>query len=186
MWVLPGMEVTTAEEIHVLTLFDRVQQAETLQEIVYNRLPQEENDPATIGYQLAVNEFDEILSFNNRFLIGATDISIEELADIVNEMNGLIIFSHIDRDAFSVLSQLGFIPEHIGFDGVEFSPLISLDSALERYKTYCHIPWIFSSDAHRLEDIGQNATQFLIDRVCISAMKEALAQARQRLVYQLR
>jgi PHP family Zn ribbon phosphoesterase len=75
--VLPGMEVTSKEEVHVLALFDEIENALKLQKDVYKNLPGE-NDEKAFGMQVVVNEKEEVLGFNNKLLIGATTIPLED------------------------------------------------------------------------------------------------------------
>ena len=179
--VFPGMEVTSQEEVHLLALFDTVEQSLTFQEVVYAHLPDEENDEDTFGYQLVVNEHDEILAFNKRLLIGATDLSIEEIENKVHTLNGLLIPSHIDRDHFSIVSQLGFIPDHIDFDALELSSNITLEEAEERFSMYHHLPWLFASDAHHIEAIGSRTTQFILSSPTIKTLKQTLRAGKEQI-----
>ena len=130
--VLPGMEVTSQEEVHVLALFDELEPALALQEIVYANLPGE-NDEEAFGMQVVVNAEGEVLHFNPRLLIGASTLSIEEVTDHIKALDGLAIASHIDREGFSLLGQLGFVPEHLALDALEISPRISLEEAEQRF-----------------------------------------------------
>lgn len=95
--LIAGMEVTSSEEVHILALFDRIENVMTLQEIVYANLSGVENDERASGYQGVVNENDEILNFNKRLLIGATSLSVQNIVDVIRSLEGLAIASHIDR-----------------------------------------------------------------------------------------
>ncbi|TNF53649.1 PHP domain-containing protein, partial [bacterium] len=77
--VLAGMEVTSKEEVHVLGLFEHYVEIQKLQEIIYEKLQQGENDVKEFGEQVVVNEYDEVISFNPRLLIGATGLSLKEI-----------------------------------------------------------------------------------------------------------
>jgi PHP family Zn ribbon phosphoesterase len=176
------MEVTTQEEVHLLVLFDTLAQCLEFQNLVYEHLPSDENDEETFGYQLVVNEHDEILAFNKRLLIGAADLSIEEVTDKVHALNGLVIPSHIDREHFSIISQLGFIPDHVEFDALELSANITLEEANARFSTYHHLPWLFSSDAHNLETIGTRTTRFLMPSPTIKSLRQALRAGGERIM----
>jgi hypothetical protein len=118
--VLSGMEITSSEEVHVLALFEDGEGAMRMQDIVYENLPPGENDEELYGQQVIVNEFDEVMGFNTRLLITATRLSLEALVSMIHSCGGLCVASHIDREAFSVISQLGFIPGDAGFDALEF------------------------------------------------------------------
>lgn len=157
--VIPGIEVTTREEVHLLALFSELESAFRLQEEIYAHLPGE-NNPDLYGWQVVANENDEVLSFNQRLLIGATTLSLEQTIDLIHAHGGVVIASHIDRQGFSLLGQLGFIPSGLSLDALEISPRISLDEA--RKKFLYDYPLVTFSDAHRIEEIGVATTSFLL------------------------
>ena len=181
--VLAGMEVTTNEEVHILAIFDDIEDVLKLQDVVYENLLHIENNspdliipprpPLTKGgwdlkggiggfNQVVVNEKNEVLSFNNRLLIAATQLTAYSVVDTIHSLGGLAIASHIDREVFGIISHLGFIPPDLKLDALEISPNISLEKAKEIFKEYSHIPWITSSDAHHLNDIGSVSTGLLM------------------------
>lgn len=171
--VIPGIEITSQEEVHILGLFDRAEEAREVQEVIYAHLPGE-NDEATFGHQVVVNEQEEVVCFNKKLLIGATTLSLEKVVDLIHSLNGLAVASHIDREAFSVIGQLGFIPPGVALDALEFSPRITRETVSEQFPQANAYPLITSSDAHSLEDIGKSSTTFVMERVSIQEMKLAL------------
>ncbi|MFN3396029.1 MAG: PHP domain-containing protein [Thermodesulfovibrionales bacterium] len=176
--VLAGMEVTSSEEIHILALFDDIKKAEKMQSLVYDSLPSEENDERLYGHQVVVNEEDEVLSLNKRLLIGATGMGVEELVETIHIIGGISIASHVDKEAFSVISQLGFIPDDLSFDALEFSYHIKREEAVTRYKGLDRFPWISFSDAHFLQDIGKRVTVLQMDGTSLEHIKKALRDRR--------
>lgn len=169
--VFPGMEVTSLEEVHVLALFDEIENALKLQEYVYENLPGE-NDEEAFGMQVIVNEKEEVMGSNNKLLIGATTIPLEKIIQTIHSLNGIAIASHIDRESFSIIGQLGFIPDNLELDAVEISPAITLEEAKKRYpKNY---PITCSSDAHYPDDIGKAFTSFLLKDGTLAEVKKAL------------
>jgi PHP family Zn ribbon phosphoesterase len=173
--VIAGIEVSSAEEVHVLGLFGDPGQAMKMQEIVYENLQPGENDEEAFGMQVVVNEEDEVLGFNRRLLIGATRLSVNEVVKIIHELQGLSIASHIDRAGFGIIGQLGFIPDDIAFDALEISPMTGHEEALQRFGTYRSVPWVFSSDAHEVGEIGRSTTGFLMNHGTFEEMRLALA-----------
>ena len=172
--VIPGIEINSAEEVHVLGLFGNITDALNMQTIVYEHLQPGENDEDAFGMQVLVNEIDEVLGFNKRLLIGATDLSVNSIVDLIHSLNGIAIASHIDREGFGIIGQLGFIPEGMEFDALEISYRTSRDKAQTLYGPYSHIPWITSSDAHSLEDIGRSTTGFVMEHATFDEMRLAL------------
>jgi len=172
--VLAGMEVTSSEEAHILALFDDPVSTLKLQDIVYNHLIKGENNEKLFGEQIVANDKDEVMGFNKRLLIGATSMTVHSIVKEVHSLGGLAIASHIDRDAFSIISQLGFIPDDLSFDALELSSLITRQKAQELYKDYDKFPWISSSDAHRPDDIGKRTTIFHMNDSTINEIRLAL------------
>jgi len=169
--VIPGMEVTSQEEVHVLALFDNIENALKLQEYVYGNLPGE-NDEDAFGMQVIVNEKEEVLGFNNKLLIGATTIPLEEVIRLIHSFDGITIASHIDRESFSIIGQLGFVPENLELDALEISPNITFEEAKKRYAD--NYPFTCSSDAHYPDDIGKGFTSFLLKDGTVAEIKKAL------------
>jgi len=171
--VLPGMEVTSKEEIHLLALFNRQEDCMALQDLIYQNLPGE-NVEEVFGRQTMVNEKDETIGVNRKMLIGATLLPIEQVVSAVVTLGGVTIASHIDRQAFSLLGQLGFIPEGMSLDGLEISPRTSEEEARGRFHAYRRFSFVRFSDAHYLEDIGRSFTHFLLEKTTSEEVKMAL------------
>ncbi len=168
--VLGGMELTTVEEIHLLVLFDDPAAIAELQRIVDLNL-EGQNDERAIGEQLVVDEHGECTGRNPRLLIGATALPIEQALEVAHGLNGVCIASHVDRPSFSIISQLGFVPEGLALDALEVSPRARMSpaGAAEGF------PIVRFSDAHFPEDIGRIATSALLDGPSVEELKNALA-----------
>lgn len=171
--VLAGIEITSKEEVHTLGLFDREEEALSVQEIVYRHLPGE-NDEETFGYQVIANENDEVLGFNQKLLIGATTLALEAVVDLIHSFNGLAIAAHVDREGFSIIGQLGFVPPGLALDALEISPRMDASGVQKTIPQTKDYPLITSSDAHTLEDIGKSSTTFLMERASVGEMQLAL------------
>lgn len=170
--VLAGMEITTKEEVHILAIFDNYEDIVPLQDIIYKSLQGPELDEKS-GYQLIVNEKEEIISFLKRPLIGATSLSTKEITDLIHKFRGIAIASHIDKEVFSLISQLGFIPEHLDLDGLEISIHMGLEEARKRFG-HINLPLLKSSDSHHLHEIGRAYSEFLIEAPTIEEIRLAL------------
>jgi len=171
--VMAGMEINSSEEVHILGLFGKLTEALNMQAVVYENLPGQNNEDV-FGMQVLVNEDEEVLGFNKRLLIGATDLSVNRIVELIHSFNGLAVASHIDREGFGIIGQLGFIPEGVEFDALEISYRTSRARALEMFGLYKHVPWITSSDAHSLEDIGRKTTGFVMEHAAFEEMRLAL------------
>ena len=177
--VLPGLEVTSQEEVHILALFDKVEPALALQDIIYAHLPGE-NDERAFGMQVIVNHQGDVLGFNKKLLIGASTLTLEEVVETIHSLNGLAIASHIDREGFSLIGQLGFVPENLRLDALEISPRLSYDEARKKYAV--PLPLISSSDAHFIAEIGTATTTLLLERGTIEEIKMALTDIKGRTI----
>ncbi len=171
--VLAGMEVTSSEEVHIIALFESPDDAKALQDVVHKNLPAGENDERLYGHQIIVNENNEVMGFNRRLLIGATSLTAHALLDFIRSLGGISIASHVDREAFSVLSQLGFIPEDLRFDALELSPRLSRSEAETAFRGLKRFPWVSFSDAHYVKDIGRRITTFTMREPSLDEMKRA-------------
>jgi PHP family Zn ribbon phosphoesterase len=171
--VLPGMEVTSREEVHILAVFDSVDSALRLQEIVYEHLPGE-NDAESFGSQVVVNEDHDVLGFNRRFLAGATELAVEQVVESICGLEGLAIASHVDRETFGIIAQLGFIPAQLRLDALELSANISLVEARRRYPEYAGFAFVRSSDAHFVADVGKTWTSLLLSEPTTREIRKAL------------
>jgi len=179
--VLPGMEITSIEEVHILALFGRYSSAQKMQELVYRHL-HGENDEKIFGMQPVVTESGEVISFSPRLLIGATDLEVADIVEQVKTLGGLAIASHIDRESFSLIGQLGFIPEKLILDGLEISNRLNFIRISEDYPQY---PVIMSSDAHKLEDIGKGYTSLRLLNPTFEEVKKAFKGEERRSVLPL-
>ena len=169
--VIGGMEVTSEEEAHVLAFFDDERELRDFQSFIYAHL-HGANSPENFGHQWVVDAEGGVLDINPRLLIGATELSVHKLTEAVHERNGAAIAAHVDRQAFSVLSQLGFIPADLALDAVELSPFYA-ESGFDPDST--GRPWVTFSDAHYEEEIGRSYTELLIAAPTVSEIKKALA-----------
>ncbi|MBN1755971.1 PHP domain-containing protein, partial [bacterium] len=152
--VIGGMEITSREEVHILTLFPDYKKLMEMQHIVYQHLPGE-NDPDAFGDQIVVDSNDQVIDLNFRLLIGATELSVEEIVDRTHALNGLVIASHVDRERFGIIGQLGFIPPGLELDALEISPRSALEMETLVFAPGNQYPLVTFSDAHYLEDIGK-------------------------------
>ncbi len=175
LFVVPGIEVTTSEEAHIVALFDKVESALSMQALIYDSLQAGENDENVFGTQVVANEFDEVENINNRLLIGATGISAARIVKEIHNRQGLAIAAHIDRESYSLVGQLGFIPQDLDLDAIEISRHMTLSDARARFKEYEGFPFITSSDAHFPDDIGACSTSFQVARPDMEEVKMALA-----------
>jgi PHP family Zn ribbon phosphoesterase len=100
---------------------------------------------------------------------------LEAVVELIHSHGGIAIASHIDREAYSIISQLGFVPPGLALDALEVSPRTGLEEARRRFPGLDHLPLISSSDAHSLDGIGSGSTAFLMASAGIDEIRLALA-----------
>ena len=167
---LPGMELTTREDVHVICLFPSVDQAESFSALVYQRLQQVNNRPEIFGNQLYCNHLDEAVATEPRLLLGATDIPLPQVQPLCRSFGGWAYPAHIDKDANGLLPILGLFPEDCGFDTFEVANTLRFLSrpdarAIQRGRTMLH-----SSDAHYLWEISEAEYPFPLTEHPLSQM----------------
>ena len=157
--VIPAMEITTAEEVHMLSLFPSIEAAEEAEIHIKKNLPDIKNRAEIFGNQYFMDKNDEICGEEEKLLVSATNLDIYEVTDLVSSCGGIAIPAHIDRSSYSIISNLGFIPPDISFPCVEITAK-NLESFSQDYKDYRIIT---NSDAHYLWDISEKERFFEID-----------------------
>ena len=172
--VIPGMEITTAEEAHILGLLPDLEAALALQARVYRSLPGR-NDERVFGPQVIANEFAEVLGFNERLLSGATTLSVDGVVKAIHEVEGLAVASHVDRERNGIIGQLGMIPPGLPLDALEVSSRTPLAAAREAYAPQGEFPLVCSSDAHDPKDVGRAVTFLLAADATVAELRRALA-----------
>jgi hypothetical protein len=171
--VLPGIEICSKEEVHIIALFDKLDSTLAMQDYVYANLTGD-NNPEIFGYQVVANEQDEVLGENPRLLIGATQLGIYDIVEKTHSLGGLSLSSHVDRTAYGIIGQLGFIPSDLKIDGVEVSYRVPLDKAVNEVPGSGKLPCMTASDAHFLDDIGKAWTMFVMAKPTTNEIRRAL------------
>ncbi len=153
--VIPGMEVETEEEVHILTLYPTLEAAQTAAAEVYKKLPGIKNRPEIFGEQVFMDSGDNITGYEEKLLISPAAMSMNYLFDLVKSVGGIYIPAHVDRHSYSVLTNLGFIPDDIDIKNIEISRMtedvesyLAAREELKKYKIFRN------SDAHYLQDIA--------------------------------
>jgi PHP family Zn ribbon phosphoesterase len=165
--VIPGMEVQSREEVHLLSLFQSVEALEEWDAYIYKYLPDVHNDPAIFGYQAIVDKEGHVLRFEERLLINSLDLSLEEVVKGVGDREGICIPAHVDREAFSIINQLGYIPAGLPIAAVEITGGQKVELP-EGYEV------VMASDAHEQRAIGQRRTLFMLEAPTLDEIHQGL------------
>jgi len=179
--ILPGIEITSSEEVHLLALFDTLDDLKKIQDIIYDHLSGT-NREEVFGCQAIVNDLDEVEGFNDKFLLGATKLPLLDIIHLIHSFGGLAIASHIDRESFSIISQLGFIDQEIPLDALEITRQTGIRGARIKYPELARFPFIESSDAHFIKDIGQGTTTMFLEGGTISELRLAFEHRNGRYI----
>jgi len=158
--VLPGMEVQTKEEVHLVCLFPGLPEILDWQELVYRSLPAAKNRPEYFGQQTVFGPDGRASGQNDRLLLTSTTLSLEQTAKAVAERGGICYPAHVDRPSYSIISNLGFIPPELNFPALEISPRIEAAEFGRSFPDLRTYPLVGSSDAHYPEDINWGRTEF--------------------------
>ncbi len=174
LFVICGAEVSTKEEVHCLALFGDDNELNQFQDYLDVHLVCIKNDSDKFGFQVVVDENENILETEERLLISSLDVGIIDVEKKVHELNGLFIPAHIERNYNGIISQLGFIPVNLTVDAVEFSKKENVKEFYKNKKIPGNLGWIYSSDAHIPEFIGKSQTIFCIETASFSEIKKAI------------
>lgn len=170
--VVPAMELTTKEDIHVLCLFPDEGSAEAFRQYVYLRLPQRKNRPKAFGHQYVMDHRDEIMEEEPQLLAFGSSIGIYETGALVDSFGGLAIPAHIDRASYSLIGVMGLVDSAMGFTVYETTRDCDTDALREKYRISGG--FIANSDAHDLTAIPDAQRSLEVDAMTPEAVIAAL------------
>ena len=156
---IAGMELTTSEDIHAVCLFENLDDALRFGEEVDKRRLPVKNRPEIFGEQLVLDGEDNVIGKEENLLSVATNVSIEDLSQVVNEFNGICYPAHIDRDSNGIVAVLGTLPNDLGFKTVEFRDGGKVKAFCEKFDL-SGLKVVIDSDAHFLEGIRDRENYF--------------------------
>lgn len=177
--VLPGMEVQTREDVHLLCLFASLSDLEAWQHEVDLSLPDELNPADHLGGQFVVDKQGEYIRSEPRLLLTATKFTIEEIIENVNKLHGIVIPAHVDRSSFGLFPTLGFLADWWHFHALEISRHITPEALYQKFPSAKRLPVIQSGDVHRLSEF-LGSTIFEIEAPNLSEIQMALRAENSR------
>lgn len=172
--VLPGMEVQSREEVHLVCLFDRVAQVLDWQEQVAAALPDRENVEEFFGAQFVVDATGEYVSTEKRLLSTSTSLSVEQVVARVRDLDGIVLAAHVDRPSYSLIANLGWVPPGLEIAGLEVSRLADPLAVVQRFPQAAGFGLVVNGDAHRLEEMTAR-TMFKVQGPQVQELSRALA-----------
>jgi len=175
--VVPGMEVQTKEEVHVLCLFKTIEKVKSFEAELYKHFEWIPNSEELLGRQLIFDENDELKGEEKRLLIHSVDLSIYALVELAHAHEGLAIPAHIDRKAFSLIANLGFLPPDLKVDALELSKMTAHEKFTAKNPMYRNYRFISNSDAHYLHDISERENWLEVDEKNIESIFKTLGRS---------
>ncbi len=160
---IAGMELSTAEDIHIVCLFEQLEDAMRFDEVVSGHLMNIQNKPEIFGGQLILNGNDEQIGTEAKLLISATDLWISDAIELARSFGAHVHPAHIDRESNGIIAILGDVPNEYGFDCLEFNDLDNIAPLKGKYPHISEKKHIVSSDAHHLWDISEADNFIMID-----------------------
>lgn len=177
--VLPGMELQTKEEVHVLCLFDTLDQVNAWQKVVDSTMPNMENDIDHFGEQFVVDETGDFIRREARMLSTSSDLTMTEAFNQVNMLGGWMVPAHVNRKTNGLLSILGFVPTDIAIDTLEISLHLSKEEAYQKFPQIRKYPLIQDGDVHLLGDFA-GTNEFHVEKISINELRMAVHQQDSR------
>lgn len=168
--VIPGMELTTMEEIHVVCLFPTIEKALLFNDYVREHQMQIKNRADIYGRQIIMDENDEEIGEVSNLLILATDISVMNVRELVESFHGVCYPAHINRDSMSIISSLGDIPPECGFKTAEVSSSGDIEKLKIQHPILNDMLIVRDSDAHYLQNMKDAQNFFELDEISIEAV----------------
>ena len=162
--LIPGMEITTSEEVHMLGYFPTVEAAVAFGEMLKGHMPKQKNKPSFFGCQLIMDEDDQVTGECDTLLIGASDFPLQEAAAQVRAFGGVPVPAHINRGSNGLLVNLGFLPAEPFFPTVEVWRDLPCPMEAMENKHVLH-----SSDAHYLENILEKESMLHLPEKSVTA-----------------
>lgn len=163
--LLYGMEVESSEEVHMLCLFADIESCKNMENEVEKSMTKIANNEKIFGEQLILNEDDEIIGKKNHLLVTACGLDVFDIVEATHRNGGVAIAAHIDKSSYSIISNLGFIPDELGIDCVEISKRGDFEKMKLEHSYLDKFSSIYSSDAHYLEDISEKINSLDVENL---------------------
>ena len=158
---IAGMELSTAEDIHLVCLFKDLDSAMEFDKVVSEHLMPIKNNPEIFGNQLILDGDDNVIGTVDTLLISSTDFSIDDAIEIAKRYGAHVHPAHIDRESNGIIAILGDIPNEYGFTNFEFNDKDNVSDYIVKFSTVNPNNVLICSDAHHLWDI--NEAEFSLD-----------------------
>jgi PHP family Zn ribbon phosphoesterase len=176
--VLAGLEVQTAEEVHVLCLFSAGENARAFHQAIYPYLPDIKNNPDFFGDQPIVDRDDNIIGFEEKLLLNSLELGLAEICRLAEEFCGTLIPAHVEADRFGLMKNLGLVPMELQHSIFEISSASAPAKAIRLYPQLAQHPLITNSDAHYPDSIGKAYTIYRTSDCSLAGIIQAALTGR--------
>lgn len=151
--LIPGIEIETIEGVHLLGFVEQIETMKLLSEQIEASLGGFMNQPEFFGNQWVMNEVDEVIDTVQTLLIQSTRLTCYEVVQLVHHYGGIVCAAHLNKMNHSIITNLGFIPNDLNLDSVEFNAAVLKQNPSSFTQT--KFPIMINSDAHTLGDISE-------------------------------
>ncbi len=182
--VLAGVEVQTAEEIHLIGLFPSLEIGMQFDEQIYQSLLPIENNPDFFGDQVIIDSEENIIGIEDRALINSSMWSFDEAVENIRSFGGVCFPAHVDATTYSLLGQLGFVPPNLNFRTLGISAKCKTDRLFESYPFTKEYQLIRNSDSHYLNQVGIGYNYLYLDSPTFEEVSQAINQVNARYIKQ--
>lgn len=179
---IPGMELCTAEEAHVVCLFETLEGALAFDGYVYENMPHIKNKPEIFGEQRILDEDDGLVGILDDLLLVSSFLTVDDVRRLAEEYGGTAFPAHVDRDSYSVLAALGSIPPEGGYTVAEVTRDCDLAALREQYPELKALGIVRDSDSHYLDTLATSPPlKIVLEEPTVRAVLEAIRQGRSGL-----
>ncbi len=153
--VIPGVELQTIEEVHLLCFFEKISNLKDFQDAIDSSMIKRDNNIDIFGNQLVMDEKDNIIDRKQYMLLTSSGLSLNQAVCLVSEMGGVVVPAHIERKSYSIITNLGFIPEELNLSYLEIYQPDNLPDLIANFDYLRNYKYLFNSDAHALGCISE-------------------------------
>ena len=151
---IAGIELTTAEEVHIVSLFPDLESAEAFDSELSPYRVLYKNRSDLFGEQIIMGENDAVIGMEEYLLLNALTVDIASVYDLLKKYGAAVFPAHIDREENGIVTVLGGFPDYPDFKCVELHNNENRPKYIEKYNLKEKLV-LTNSDAHRLWEINE-------------------------------
>lgn len=172
--VVPGMELCTSEEAHVVCLFETLEGAMEFDAYIYKNMPHVPNKPDIFGEQRILDEEDRLVGNEENLLLVSSFIGVNDVKSLAEQYGGTAYPAHVNRDSYSVIASLGAIPVEAGFTAAEITRDCDEEKWKRDYPELSGMLLLRDSDSHYLESLTGEPSRIALSEKSAHGVVEAI------------